>query len=163
MNVIVQALASRIPTGPCPGFIAGRCWSNLKAKLHRSLQQWQNFVDSSRICVQSLYGFEDHEDWEHGATLSEIAEQDVQVPDPLDGFLRDLCHLWAVEFHVCNWHLRNISRSQQVDHGHPLAAIKTRLQSPIRSIPKWIKTEHWKWWWVVISLSWLPSKPTLGA
>lgn len=44
------------------GFIAGRCWSSLEAELHRPLQQWQNFVDSSRICVQSLYGFEDHED-----------------------------------------------------------------------------------------------------
>lgn len=40
--------------GGCIGFIAGLCWSRLEAAL--PLQDWQRFIDSSRLCIQSLYG-----------------------------------------------------------------------------------------------------------
>eukprot|EP00438_Fugacium_kawagutii_P019863 Skav227958 [mRNA] locus=scaffold146:724551:725105:- [translate_table: standard] len=42
--------------GGCIGFTAGLCWSRLEAALHGPLQDWQRFIDSSRLCVQSLYG-----------------------------------------------------------------------------------------------------------
>eukprot|EP00434_Breviolum_minutum_P018305 symbB.v1.2.016149.t1/scaffold1224.1/size148762/2 len=42
--------------GGCIGAVAGCAWSCFESRLSNHLARWQLFIDSSLVCIQSLYG-----------------------------------------------------------------------------------------------------------